>query len=175
MLNKAVFLDRDGVINIDKDYVYKIKDLEFIHKAVEGLKILQTKSYKLIIITNQSGIGRNYYSEKEYLNFRRKFNYRLNENGVKIDSEYYCKHAPVENCMCRKPGTLLIEKAIKEHNIDRKNSFFIGDKTSDIFAGEHAGLKTILVLSGKAGKDKKYKVNPDFIVKDLFDASKIIN
>ncbi len=91
---KAVFLDRDGVINIDKNYVYKREDLEFIPGSIDALKKLQGIGFKLIIITNQSGIGREYYTEKQYEKFRKEFHKQLKKEGVKIDAEYYCKHAP---------------------------------------------------------------------------------
>ena len=174
MSNKAVFLDRDGTINVDKDYVFLKQDLDFIPNAISALKELSEAGFKLIIITNQSGIGRGYYSEEEYENFMKHFYDLLKNQGVKIKADYYCKHSPEENCECRKPKTSLIEKAVKEHNIDKEQSFFVGDKTSDILGGKNSGLKTILVLTGKAGKDKKYDVAPDYICNNLLEASKII-
>lgn len=172
---KAVFLDRDGTINIDKDFVYKKEDLEFIPNALKGLKKIQEKGYKLIIITNQSGIGRGYYKIEDYKNLMKIFYKELEKKNVKIEKDYFCPHKPEEKCKCRKPNIELIERAIKEYKIHREKSFFIGDKTADVLAGKNAGLKTILVLTGKAGKDKKYNIKPDYICKDLLDASKIIN
>lgn len=164
---KAVFLDRDGVINVDKGYVYKLSNLEFIPGSVNALKKLKKLGYLLIIITNQSGIGRGYYNKRDYLKFKNEFHKILNEKGVKIDAEYYCPHAPEDNCECRKPNTKLIKNAIKEHKVYVSKSFFIGDKTSDILAGKNAGLKTILVKTGKAGKDNKYGVKADYSVENL--------
>ena len=171
---KAVFLDRDGVINVDKGYVYEIDKLEFIPRAVEGLKLLQEAGFKLIIITSQSGIGRGYYTEEDYHKFMRYMYEKLEEHDIKIDGEYFCSHAPEANCDCRKPGTALIENAVKEHKIDLKESYLIGDKTSDIKAGENIGCKTILVRTGKGGNDKLFEVKPDFIAKDLYEAAEWI-
>ena len=171
---KAVFLDRDGVINVDKGYVYKLNELEFIPGSIYALKKLKNLGYLLIIITNQSGIGRGYYSEEDYLKFKEEFHEKINKEGVKIDAEYYCPHAPEENCGCRKPNIKLIKKAIEEHNVDVNDSFFIGDKTADIQAGKNSDLKTMLVKTGKAGKDCKYNLNPDFVCIDLLDCAKRI-
>lgn len=173
-MNKAVFLDRDGTINVDKEYVISIDDLEFLPNAVKGLKKIQELGYKLIIITNQSGIGRGYYSEEGYKNLMKELYARLRKSRIIIEADYYCPHLPELDCVCRKPKTQMIKKAIQDHSINVDKSFFIGDKTADILAGKNMGLKTILVLTGKAGKDNKYSVKPDFICKNLYDASIII-
>jgi D,D-heptose 1,7-bisphosphate phosphatase len=138
--NKAAFLDRDGTINVDKGYTYKIEDLEFLPGAVEGLKELQKKGYLLIIITNQSGIGRRYYTEKDYKIFMKELYTRLAKQGVKITADYYCPHIPEDNCGCRKPKIELVEKAIKEYNIDPSKSIFIGDKEIDMETGRRSGM-----------------------------------
>jgi len=174
--NKAVFLDRGGVINEDKsnDYIHKIKDFKFISRVLEALKILSKTDYKIIIVTNQSGIGRGYYKHEDFFKVT---DYMLNEfkkEKIRIDAIYFCYHSPEQACKCRKPETLLLEKAKKRFNINCKKSFVIGDKTSDIMFGKKAGCKTILVQTGKAGKDGKYNVKPDYIAKNLLDAVKNI-
>lgn len=174
MQNKAIFLDRDGVINVDHNYVYKIEELKFIPNSIKALQNLQKQNYKLIIITNQSGIGRGYYTEENYKAFRKEMHKRLQKEGVKIDEEYYSPFKSEDNSKCRKPSPYLIEKAIKKFDINKDKSFMIGDKTSDILAGKNAGVKTFLVLTGKAGNDKSYDVKSDYICKDLYEASKII-
>ncbi len=174
MQNKAVFLDRDGVINIDKNYVYKIEDFEFISGSVKALKKIKDKGYLIIIITNQSGIGRGYYSKEDYLKLKKHMNNELNKFGIIIDDEYYCKHSPDDKCDCRKPKPKMINDPVKKHNIDVEKSYFIGDKTSDIQAGKNAGLKTILVQTGKGGKDNLYDVEPDFVCQDFYKASEIL-
>ncbi|MBN2368097.1 HAD family hydrolase [Candidatus Woesearchaeota archaeon] len=171
---KAVFLDRDGTINVDKGYLYKKEDLEFLPNAIKGLKKMQDKGYKLIIITNQSGIGRGYYTEEDYNRFMDYFYQKLRNNGITITADYYCMHSPDEECICRKPNTHLVERAIKEHDIDSEESYFIGDKTSDIALGERMGITTVLVRTGKAGKDRLFDLKPDFVSNDLCQASQIM-
>jgi D,D-heptose 1,7-bisphosphate phosphatase len=171
MQNKAVFLDRDGTINVDKNYVYKIEDLEFLPGVIEGLKRIQKTGFLLVIITNQSGIGRGYYTEAQYKKLMEELHKRLKKQGINITADYYCKHAPEENCECRKPNIKLIETAAREYDIDISKSFFIGDKTADILAGKNAGMKTILVKTGKAGKDGYYNVEPDYVAEDLSEAA----
>ena len=137
---KAVFLDRDGTINIDRDYIYRISDFEFIPKAVEGMRLLQDAGFKLIVITNQSGIARGYYSEEDYRTLNEWMIGTLaDEYKVNICASYYCPHHPEgivsryrQNCSCRKPGTELFKMAIKEFNIDLSHSFAIGDKMRDL-------------------------------------------
>jgi len=173
-MTKCVFLDRDGVINVDKNYVHKIEDLDFIPNTFEALKSLQTKGFILFIVTNQSGIGRGYYTLEDYKKLRQYIDSKLKDNNINIIEEYFCPHHPDENCRCRKPGTKFIEEAITKYNINKDESYFIGDKTSDIKAGHDSGLKTILVLTGKAGLDKKYNIVADIICKDLYEASMIL-
>lgn len=136
---KAVFLDRDGTINVDKNYVYKIEDFEFLPGVIEALRLLQKKGYKLFIITNQSGIARGYYTEED---FSKLNNWMLNEfqkNGVHIEKVYYCPHLEdakilqyKKKCECRKPNLALFYQAIKEFNIDLSKSIVIGDKERDL-------------------------------------------
>jgi D-glycero-D-manno-heptose 1,7-bisphosphate phosphatase len=143
---KAAFLDRDGVINIDKNYVYKIEDFEFKDGIFELLKLLQSKGFTLFVVTNQSGIGRGYYTLQD---FKKLTEYMLNElkkKGIEIKEVAFCPHHPDENCECRKPKPGMILNLSKKYNIDLKNSILIGDKQSDIEAGKNAGVgKTYLV------------------------------
>ncbi|MBU2496964.1 MAG: D-glycero-beta-D-manno-heptose 1,7-bisphosphate 7-phosphatase [Nanoarchaeota archaeon] len=174
--NKAVFLDRDGVINEDKnnDYIHKIKDFKFISRVLEALKILSKSKYKIIIITNQSGIGRGYYKHEDFFKVT---NYMLKEfkkEKIRIDAIYFCHHSPEQACKCRKPETLLLEQAKKRFNINLKKSYVIGDKTSDIMLGKKAGCKTILLQTGKTGKDNKYNVKADYTCKDLLDSLSLL-
>lgn len=174
MKNSAIFLDRDGVINIDKNYVHKFEDFEFINNSIEGLKKIQKKGYLIFIITNQSGIGRNYYTEENYIELRKKVHKLLREKGIKIIEELYCPHHPDDKCKCRKPNPFHVNELIKKYEIDKTKSYFIGDKTSDIKTGENAGIKTILVKTGKAGKDNLYDIKADYICNDLYEASDVV-
>jgi len=138
---KAVFLDRDGVINVDKGYIYKIDDFEFKEDIFELLKFLQKKGFSLFIITNQSGIGRGYYTLKD---FERLNNYMIEElkkKNINIKEVAFCPHHPNDNCECRKPKPGMILKLIEKYKIDIETSILIGDKMSDIQAGQNAGIK----------------------------------
>lgn len=173
-MNKAIFLDRDGTINVDTGYTHKIKDLEFEQKAIQGLQILQNLGYKLIIITGQSGIGRNYYSEQDYHKFMNELYRRLKKEGIKIEKDYFCPHAPEDNCNCRKPKTKMLEQAITDFNINISKSWVIGDKTDDIEMGRRANCRTILVKTSKAGEDGHFNIKPDFIAKNLAESADYI-
>lgn len=131
MKNKAVFLDRDGTINVEKNYLYKIEDFEFEKGVIEGLKILQSLGFKLVVISNQSGIGRGYYKKEDA---DKLFNYMLEElkkQNITIDKIYYCPHYN-EECNCRKPKLGLFYKAQQELNIDFAKSYAIGDRKRDV-------------------------------------------
>lgn len=137
-MNKAIFLDRDGTINIDKQYLYKIDDFELLPGVVEGLKLLQSEEYLLIVITNQSGIGQGYYSEEDFFELNIWMLDYLSQRGIKISKVYFCPHHPnavIEKyrkiCTCRKPALGMYEQAIREYNIDLTESFVIGDKIRD--------------------------------------------
>ncbi len=151
-MSKAVFLDRDGTINIDKNYIYKMEDFEFIPGAVEALRLLQKEGYKLIIITNQSGIARGYYTEEQYETLNQWMLRELEVAGVFIDGVYYCPHHPGakvkeyrKECNCRKPGLGLFEDAIREHNIDLSLSYAVGDKLRDVAICQSTPCKGYLV------------------------------
>jgi len=172
--NGAIFLDRDGTINVDKSYVYRLEDFEFISGSLNALQLLSKTQYKLIIVTNQSGIGLGLYTQADY---NKVTNYMLAEfkkHKIRVDKIYFCSHSPEKRCNCRKPQQQMIKNAQNEFNIDLKNSFVIGDKTSDIEFGKRAGCKTILLETGLAGKDGRFRVKPDFVCKNLLEAAKLI-
>ncbi len=174
-MNKAVFLDRDGVINEEVNYLSKVKEFKFIKNVIEALKLLSKTGFKIIIITNQSGINRGYFTVED---LKRIHEYMLKEfkkESIRIDKIYVCPHRPDENCNCRKPKTGLLIKASEDFNINISKSYFIGDKTVDIETGKNANCKTILVKTGYGGSDNNYKVKPDFIEDDLIEAVKVIN
>ena len=166
-MNKAAFLDRDGIINVDYGYVHEIEKFEFIPGVLDALKELTKSDFKIIIITDQSGIGRGYYTEEDYQTLTKYMLKEFEKNKIRIDKVYHCPHSPESKCSCRKPEIGMLEKAKKDFEIDFKKSYFIGDKTSDIQCGKNTGCKTILVKTGKAGNDMAYDVKPDFIAEDL--------
>ncbi len=173
-MNGAVFLDRDGTINIDGGYLYRIKDFQFIPGAIEALKELSKADYKMIIITSQSGIGRGYYTDRDFQKLNGHMLKEMGKEGIRIDGVYYCPHAPEKNCICRKPETGMIKKASSEFEIDLKKSFVVGDKTTDIKMGENAGCRTVLVKTGLAGRDGRFEIKPDYTADDLHGAVKWI-
>ena len=158
-MQKALFLDRDGVINIDKEYVYKIEDFEFCKGIFEALQHFQSLGYKLIIVTNQSGIGRGYYSEEDFQKLTHWMREALLHVKITIDGVYHCPHTPEENCACRKPKSGMFEEAIRAFDIDVKASWMIGDKKSDIEAARSIGIENTIFLGKARDSGAKYCVN----------------
>ena len=164
---KAVFLDRDGTINVDKNYLYKIEDFEFLPGAVEALRLLQSSGYLLIIITNQSGIARGYFTEDDYLKLNDFMLSELERLGVHISKSYYCPHGPDSKCNCRKPKTGLFDEAVREFGIDLSKSFAIGDKPRDCSICLTTKCKGFLINSESENENITS-------VSSLFEAAKII-
>lgn len=148
-MNKAIFLDRDGTINVDFSYVYKTEDLELLPGVAEALRIFQELGYLLIVITNQSGVGRGYFTLKDAEQFNRALAQELEKQGVALNGFYTCPHAPEEHCECRKPSPFMVMKAMKEHDIDPAQSYMFGDKKSDIECGERSHVKSFRVTAGQ--------------------------
>lgn len=137
-MNRAIFLDRDGTINVEKHYLHKIEDFEFLPGVIEGLKLLQDAGFLLIIVTNQSGIGRGYYSEEDFNVLTKWMIQILEQSGVKITQVYFCPHLPDaiiekyrKDCDCRKPRLGMYLKAVEDYDIDLSQSYVIGDKIRD--------------------------------------------
>jgi D-glycero-D-manno-heptose 1,7-bisphosphate phosphatase len=149
MLIKTIFLDRDGVINKEVNYLHKIEDFEFIEGVFKACLYLQNLGYKIIIITNQSGISRGYYDEADFSLLNKWMLNYFKKKNINILDVYHCPHGPKTNCFCRKPKPGMILEAKKIHNIDLQKSWIIGDRENDISAGKNAGIKnTILLRSG---------------------------
>jgi D-glycero-D-manno-heptose 1,7-bisphosphate phosphatase len=142
MKRKALFLDRDGTINIEKNYVYKIEDFEFIEGVFELIKSYQDQGFLVFVITNQAGIARGFYTENDYSILTKWMQEQFELEGIQITKVYHCPHHPeiTGECSFRKPNPGMILQAIDEFNIDPANSVLIGDKKSDILAGENAGI-----------------------------------
>jgi len=173
--NKAIFLDRDGTINEGPPYINRIDQLDILPESFEGLRLLGGLGFKLIIITNQSGIARQYLSEKTLKTIHKHLLAEFKKRKIKIHDIFFCPHHPDEKCRCRKPQTLMIKKATLQHKIDLKSSYMIGDNECDIELGQKTGLKTILVLTGLGKKTRKNKsLKPHYVAKHLLDAAKWI-
>ena len=186
-MNKAIFLDRDGVINIDVELLRKIEDIKIIDKVPEALRILKERDFYLLCISNQTVVARGLITEKGVNNINEEINRRIIADcRIGIDGFYVCPHHPNADikayrkvCECRKPCHGMILQAAKDFDIDLSQSYMIGDRTSDIAAGKNAGCKTILIKYDYSyrkliGKDYDENINPDFIVNSLYDATKII-
>ena len=180
-MKKAIFLDRDGTINVEKDYIYKSEDLVFEEGTIDALKTFKNLGYILIVVSNQSGIARGYFTEEDLNIFNNNMNEILKKNGVEITEFYCCPHHPdgigeyKKVCECRKPNNKMIEDAIKKYNIDKKKSYMIGDKISDIGAGIKSNLKTVLVKTGYGLKDmEKINKNETLVCENLKDFSEVL-
>ncbi len=182
MSQAAIFLDRDGVINKDHGYVAEIDDFEFIEGVIDACKLLKSKGYLLVLVTNQSGIGRGYYTEDQFLTLTEWMDWSLADKGVDLDGIYYCPHHSEKgrgeykvDCDCRKPKPGMLLTAIKELSIDTKCSYFIGDKISDMQAGKAAKVNSnILVETGKEITEGA-KAVADQVFKDLLSFAQWVN
>jgi len=169
---KAIFLDRDGVINHNNQgYIHKVDDFEFTPYAFEALQKISETDYKIIIITNQSGIGRKYFTEQDLQNLNNWLIKTLKERGININQIYHCPHLPEDSCSCRKPKIGMILQAVEDFGINLSESWLIGDSNSDILAGAEANLKTIKI-SNKPSTSSK--VEASYQVDNLLKAIKII-
>jgi D-glycero-D-manno-heptose 1,7-bisphosphate phosphatase len=174
-MRKIVFLDRDGVVNVNpvyRDYVKSPSEFKFLPGSRKAIKLLNQAGFKVIIISNQTGVGKGLYSKEDLKRVTDKMLKGLKASNAWLDKICYCIHHPDSNCGCRKPKTGMFKKAVGMSKFDRKNSYFVGDTERDTLAGHAFGVKTIAVLSGyNSRKDiKKWKVQPDFVVKDLLEA-----
>jgi len=171
-MGKYLILDRDGVLVKDKEYVHKIKDLELLPGVIEGLQKFRDIGYKFIVISNQAGIARKFYTRKDVEKFNNKLRAVLASNGITLEKFYFCPHHPdiTGPCQCRKPESGLAKLASKEFTINLKESIFIGDKDCDVELGKNCGGKTFLI------DNNQYKITamPDYRTKNLLEAAKII-
>ncbi|MBL0703111.1 MAG: D-glycero-beta-D-manno-heptose 1,7-bisphosphate 7-phosphatase [Sulfurospirillum sp.] len=167
-MKKAIFLDRDGIINVDHSYVYKKDDFEFCKGIFEVLKYFLSLNYQLFIVTNQSGIGRGYYTKND---FKKLTSWMLDEftcRGIKITKVYYCPHLPDKGCKCRKPAIGMFQKIEKKFKIDMQNSWMIGDKSSDMHAAININIPNRIFVNSTTCKDASHSV------KSILDTINII-
>lgn len=180
-MKKCVFLDRDGTINREVGYLCEVENLEILENVVEGLRLLQ-QEYLLIVISNQSGVARGYFSETKVDRINAEITKRLEQHNVFIQEFFYCPHHPegivkeyAKVCDCRKPNIGLIERARKKYDVDISKSYMIGDKISDLLLAKNAGCKGIFVKTGYdlQGKEQIKQLS-DYISDSLLEAAEWI-
>lgn len=181
-MNRALFLDRDGTINVDRDYLINPSEFEFEKNVIPVLKQAYKEGYLLIVITNQSGIARGFFSEEELHVLHEYIQKQAENQGFKFTEFFYCPHLKdgivrkySYDCGCRKPKTELLKQAIEKYNIDIQKSFVIGDKKSDILLGQAMGIKTVLVGTGYGTGYKKSGLVSDYFIEDFSGLSAVIN
>ena len=181
-MNKVVFLDRDGTVNVEVDYLHKKEDFKFEENADKAIKIINDLGYKVIVVTNQSGIARGYYTENDLKTLHVYLDEELNKIGAKVDAYYYCPHHPNAkldeykiDCECRKPEIGMFMEAAKDFSIDFSKSIIVGDKISDLEAGVRLGMKTVLVETGHGAEEKDKIYFKTDICKNLYEFALILN
>ena len=170
----AIFVDRDDTIMVDVKYCADPAMVRLIPGASEGLRALREAGYRVVIVTNQSGIGRGYFDVETLRRVHNKLRDELHQEGADYDAIYYCPHTPEEDCQCRKPKPGLLLKAASELNIDLASSYTVGDRDLDVGAGKAAGTRTILVSGANHPDNSGSNPLADFVAPNLADAAKLI-
>ena len=170
----AVFVDRDDTIMVDVKYCADPDLVKLIPGAAEGLRSLRTAGYRVVVVTNQSGIGRGYFDAETLERVNNRLRDELRRKGADYDALYYCPHTPEEECECRKPKPGLLLKAASELNIDLSSSYTLGDRDLDVGAGRAAGTKTILVSRTDHHCNAETDSHADFVAASVVDAAKLI-
>ncbi len=167
-MNQAVFLDRDGTIIKEEHYSSDPKTIKLLSTSASAIKLLKSNGFKIFVVTNQSGVGRGYFSLDDVNAVNEQILYLLKKEGASLEKIYFCPHHPEDNCGCRKPKPGMIEQAKKEFDVDLSKSYMVGDRTEDIKLGKGIGLQTILVLTGY-GKEVLKLSKPDCEIKELLE------
>lgn len=175
-MNKLALIDRDGTLIVDKHYLSDPDQVELIKGIPAALKKLENSGYKIIVVTNQSGIGRGYFSQGDMEAVNVKMIQLLKNEDAKVDAIYFCPHSPDDNCQCRKPGLGMVEEAMRDFDGDRSKSITIGDKCADVRLGQDMGGIGILVKTGYGEKTiQKNDCKPDFILDSLTDIQQFLD
>lgn len=171
---RAVFVDRDGVLIRDADYLSSVAGLRVLRGAPQALKLLRAAGFKVVIITNQSGVARGYFTLKDVRAVHAELKRHLAKDGARWDAIYVSPHGPDSKHSWRKPRTGMLTAAKRRFKLDLKSSYLIGDKTSDIECARRAGCASVLVRTGKGGRDREYKAKPTVIRRDILAAARWI-
>lgn len=180
MLRRAVFLDRDGTLNVEVNYLHRVADLALIPGAAQAIQLLNEAAYLAIVVTNQAGIARGYFDEQAVRVLHEHLTSELASAGARVDGLYLCPHHPdfTGPCACRKPQPGMLRQAAVEHSIDLNQSWLIGDTLSDIAAGHAVGCRTVLVRTGYGaqaeGQLGMNAVQPEVVVDDVLNAVRYI-
>ena len=168
---RAVFLDRDGVVIEDAHYLRRPEQLRLISGAASAIARLKRAGFKVVIVSNQSGVARGYLTLTALRGIHRLLRQRLLKGGARLDGLYFCPHAPASACACRKPALGMLKAAQKRFNLNLKRSYFVGDTTTDVLTARRAGCKAVLVRTGKGGRDGVYRATPHKVCRDLAAAA----
>ena len=174
-MRQYVLLDRDGTVIVERNYLADPDGVELLPGSVAGLQLLSRLGLGILIVTNQSGVGRGYFDEAQLARIHKRMCEILADQGVALDGIYVCPHTPEDHCLCRKPQAGLVYRAAAEHCFEPTEAFVIGDKTSDIDLGRRIGAATFLVRTGYgASHEVNGGVRPDYVVDDLSQAADVI-
>jgi D-glycero-D-manno-heptose 1,7-bisphosphate phosphatase len=168
--NRAVFIDRDGTMARDVSYCRRPEDFDLFSTTAKAVKLLGEHGFKVIVITNQSGVARGYFSGEMLTEIHRKMEKELAREGAHLDAIYYCPHHPDDNCQCRKPKPGLVLQAAQDHDIDLERSFVIGDMPLDIAMGKAVNCRTVLIAGMVDEANSGY--SPDYVAGDLYEAAR---
>jgi len=179
---KVIFIDRDGVINKDPggwtehSYVTRWQDFHFLEGSLDALTLFKKFGFKVVIISNQAGVGRNLFSREDLDRVTVKMLTAISNHGGMIENIYYCTHKKEDNCNCRKPKTGMLEDAMDKYEVRPQETYFIGDSIVDVEAGARLGIETVFVLSGKTSleESRKWPIKPDHVFSNLLEAARWI-
>jgi D-glycero-D-manno-heptose 1,7-bisphosphate phosphatase len=172
---QAVFLDRDGVINEEINYLSRPDEFRLLPRSAAAIRLLRKRGYRVVVVTNQSGLARGYFSEADLGTIHERMRRELARARTRVDGIYVCPHHPDDACACRKPGVSLFQQAAQDLGLDLGNSVFVGDKLTDLLPGRTLGGRTVLVLTGHGQRDlalaRQQAFEPDFVAVDLYAAA----
>jgi D-glycero-D-manno-heptose 1,7-bisphosphate phosphatase len=177
-LRRAVFLDRDGTILEEVGYLNHLSRFQLLDGAASAIRRLNLAAIPVIVVTNQSGVARGFFPDEMVQRVHERMTRELASAGAHVDGIYYCPHGSNDECICRKPRTGMLERAAREHGLDLKGSWMVGDKYEDVALGHAAGCLTVLVMTGYGRGEYEWNRGawprrPEFVVEDLQQAADV--